>query len=39
LENVARELAAHGYSDVRDYADGKSDWIAAGLPIEGTHKH
>lgn len=24
-----------GYSNVRDYEGGKSDWIEAGLPIEG----
>jgi hypothetical protein len=32
-------LAALGYTDVRDYADGKQDWIDAGLPIESDHKH
>ena len=38
-ENAARELAAMGYTNVRDYAEGKSDWIDAGLPIESAHKH
>lgn len=23
-----------GYTQVRDYAEGKSDWIEAGLPVE-----
>jgi rhodanese-related sulfurtransferase len=23
-----------GYKNVRDYAEGKSDWIEAGLPVE-----
>jgi rhodanese-related sulfurtransferase len=30
---VAHELAAIGYSNVRHYAGGKSDWMAADLPI------
>jgi predicted transcriptional regulator len=25
-----------GFRDVYDYAGGKQDWLAAGLPIEGT---
>jgi len=28
-----------GYANVRDYAEGKQDWIEAGLPIESEHKH
>jgi rhodanese-related sulfurtransferase len=28
-----------GYANVKDYADGKSDWIEAGLPTESDHKH
>jgi 3-mercaptopyruvate sulfurtransferase SseA len=28
-------LAEIGYKDVRDYEGGKSDWMEAGLPIEG----
>jgi hypothetical protein len=28
-----------GYTNVRDYAVGKSDWIAAGLPTESKHEH
>jgi len=28
-----------GYTNVRDYAEGKQDWIDAGLPIESEHKH
>jgi rhodanese-related sulfurtransferase len=38
-ENAARELVAMGYSNVRDYAEGKSDWISAGLPTETQHQH
>lgn len=33
-ENAARELAAMGYENVRDYEGGKEDWIDAGLPVE-----
>jgi rhodanese-related sulfurtransferase len=33
-EIAARRLAALGYTNVREYAEGKEDWIAAGLPIE-----
>lgn len=28
-----------GYTRVRDYAEGKEDWINAGLPVESTHNH
>jgi hypothetical protein len=38
-ENAACELAAMGYHNVRDYAEGKQDWIDAGLPVESEHKH
>jgi hypothetical protein len=24
-----------GYENVRDYAEGKKDWVEAGLPTEG----
>jgi len=24
---------------VRDYAEGKQDWIDAGLPVESEHNH
>jgi hypothetical protein len=24
------------YTNVRDYAEGKSDWIEAGLPVESS---
>ncbi len=30
----ARELAARGYTNVRDYPEGKRGWISAGLPYE-----
>ncbi len=26
-----------GYTNVRDYVEGKQGWIAAGLPAEGEH--
>jgi rhodanese-related sulfurtransferase len=32
---AARELAALGYTNVKDYKAGKQDWIDAGLPTEG----
>jgi rhodanese-related sulfurtransferase len=28
-----------GYTNVQDYAEGKSDWIDAGLPTETVHQH
>ena len=31
---AARRLEQLGYTDVRKYAEGKEDWIAAGLPVE-----
>lgn len=34
---AARELAAQGYQNVREYVEGKQDWIGAGLPAEGDH--
>lgn len=36
-ERAARELAAMGYTNVRDYVGGKKDWLEAGLPGEGRH--
>jgi rhodanese-related sulfurtransferase len=38
-ENAARELAAMGYTNIRDYAEGKQDWLDAKLPTESFHKH
>lgn len=32
---AARTLAELGYTDVREFRDGKEGWIAAGYPIEG----
>jgi rhodanese-related sulfurtransferase len=32
---VYRRLVEHGYSNVRRYAGGLSDWEEAGLPLEG----
>jgi rhodanese-related sulfurtransferase len=31
---LAERLAGMGYSDVRKYAEGKADWLDAGLPVE-----
>ena len=31
---AARKLVALGYENVYDYAEGKQDWIGAGLPTE-----
>ncbi len=31
---ATRELIAMGYRDVREYAEGKQDWLDAGLPVE-----
>ena len=31
---AAQRLAELGYSNVRDYQEGKQDWIEAGLPVE-----
>jgi rhodanese-related sulfurtransferase len=28
------KLMARGYDGVREYAGGKQDWLAAGLPME-----
>ena len=28
-----------GYSKVRDYAEGKQDWIDAGFDVESFHQH
>jgi rhodanese-related sulfurtransferase len=35
-EEAARDLAAMGYKNVRDYAEGKQDWLDAKLPVEGV---
>ncbi len=31
---ATRELIGMGYRDVREYAEGKQDWVDAGLPVE-----
>lgn len=31
---AAERLGAMGYRKVRDYHEGKADWIGAGLPVE-----
>ncbi len=33
---AARALADAGYVDILEYAEGKADWVAAGLPTEGA---
>jgi rhodanese-related sulfurtransferase len=32
---AANRLAGLGYTNVRDYHEGKAEWIDAGLPVEG----
>jgi rhodanese-related sulfurtransferase len=32
---VANRLIELGYENVGHYAEGKNDWVAAGLPVEG----
>ena len=32
---VANRLVELGYRNVRHYAEGKRDWVKAGLPLEG----
>jgi rhodanese-related sulfurtransferase len=32
---VGERLAQLGYTNLRHYAEGKEDWVAAGLPLEG----
>ena len=34
---AAWRLETLGFKDVYDYKDGKLDWMAAGLPMEGTN--
>jgi rhodanese-related sulfurtransferase len=31
---AARRLQALGYTNVREYVEGKEDWVNAGLPVE-----
>ena len=31
---AAATLVAMGYTDVREYVEGKQDWVDAGLPVE-----
>ncbi len=33
---AARRLESLGYTGVSDYHEGKAEWIAAGLPVEGA---
>ena len=33
-----RELGEMGYENVRHYAEGKQDWLQAGLPVESKRK-
>ena len=34
-EAAAEKLVGLGYSNVKDYAGGKQDWIDAGFPVTG----
>lgn len=36
---AASRLERFGYAKVYDYADGKADWLAAGLPTAGDLQH
>lgn len=31
---AARRLEALGYANVREYVEGKADWVEGGLPVE-----
>jgi rhodanese-related sulfurtransferase len=35
-EIAANQLVSMGYTNVRKYAEGKDDWINAGLPLESA---
>lgn len=35
---VSEALAQRGFSNVRRYAEGKRDWLEAGLPIESIEQ-
>jgi rhodanese-related sulfurtransferase len=35
---AASRLTELGYVDVADYHEGKAEWIAAGLPVEGRSR-
>jgi rhodanese-related sulfurtransferase len=35
-EIAANQLVAMGYTDVRKYAEGKQDWVEAGLLLESS---
>jgi len=37
-EEAARELAELGYTHVRDYVQGKQDWIECGLPVKSDQR-
>jgi CBS domain-containing protein len=36
---AAWQLEAMGFADVYDFVDGKVEWIAHGLPVEGAGPH
>jgi rhodanese-related sulfurtransferase len=38
-QSAALELEELGYTHVRDYAEGKQDWISTGLPIFSDVQH
>lgn len=35
---ASARLTELGYADVSDYNEGKAEWIAAGLPVEGRSR-
>ncbi|MFQ5660786.1 MAG: rhodanese-like domain-containing protein [Gammaproteobacteria bacterium] len=35
-DKAAARLTRLGYTNVRDYHEGKADWVAAGLPLDPT---
>jgi rhodanese-related sulfurtransferase len=36
-ERLARDLVAQGYTDVRIYPGGATEWVNSGYPTEGSH--
>jgi rhodanese-related sulfurtransferase len=37
-ERTAEQLTAMGYTDIRYYVGGKSDWMKAGLPLASENE-
>jgi rhodanese-related sulfurtransferase len=36
-DRLARDLVAQGYTDVRIYPGGATEWVNSGYPTEGSH--